>query len=618
MIARIVPIRRLPAHLQHFDYAVPPTLQRAIRVGHLVTIPFRQSKIFGLVLALRDEQHETSKPIEAIYASEPLFASQHIHLMERVASIYGVSLAVIAKIMLPPLQKRKLKQTTFTNLTPTRPDKKVRSAFTLYTDEEQHRENLQDSVNGTTLILVPEVQYIEQTFTLLSAEQREQTVTWHSQLSTKEQFAHWVAVRNGEKTIIVGTRGACFLPFPQLDTIIIDYEYHEQHKHWDQAPRFHAKDIAAMLAHDYGASLHLMSYTPSCTSYYAVHKKQMRGSLNDISPRTDGLHLVDMSEERRAGRFALLSDTAKEAMRASTGDIFLFMQRRGFSTSVGCNQCGFIATCNTCNLPFIFHESTKTLQCHYCQTSKPLVQACPTCRMTTVILRGAGTEFLESGVRTFFDTDDSKDIIRIDGDLHYAPREDTTRPRVIVGTAMALPHIRWSKTDTIICVDIDKQLIVPEYLAAEHVWHLLAEMNYRKGHDAQLYIQTANPKHTVLRGLTEPDRFYRTELNARKSLGYAPYRYIVRYFYGGTSAQDAHTEARALHKTLSSALTKKNIQATISLPVEMHPRYFRKKFWYTFIIKLDPTSAATDIQWLHQFVPSTWKIDPNPTSILQP
>ncbi|PSO45745.1 MAG: hypothetical protein BRC22_00540, partial [Parcubacteria group bacterium QH_9_35_7] len=54
MIAKIAPLRRMPADLGLFDYKTDK-FEEQIEAGQLVKIPFRGSKIFGIVYNIQSE-----------------------------------------------------------------------------------------------------------------------------------------------------------------------------------------------------------------------------------------------------------------------------------------------------------------------------------------------------------------------------------------------------------------------------------------------------------------------------------------------------------------------------------------------------------------------------------
>lgn len=618
MIARIIPIKRLPAHLSYFDYAVPADYQDRIAIGQLVVIPFRKSNIFGLVLSLSKKGEEGLKDISEIYIETPIISPTGLKCIEMLSAQYRISMGTAAKLALPPLQKRKLKKVTLSPHNKTSPSKKKKPEFVSYSTSKDRASLIQKNSAENTLILVPEKQHCQEIFSALDAEQQKRAVIWNSDLSTKEQFEFWCAIQRGAKTIIIGTRGAVFLPFPELDTIIIEQEHHPQHKHWDQAPRYHAKDVAHWLAEEHGAQCLYLSFSPSCETYFNVHKKKMRAEKSIISPPRKLPTIIDMSEEMRAGRYGALSDAAKQALEESTQDVFLFLQRRGFSRSLRCTSCHFLSVCPQCSLPLSYHEADKSMHCHSCNITRPTPEACPQCKKATIAFRGVGTEFLESGVNAFLsDLGTTAHVIRVDGDKPFAEPAKNGR-RIIIGTEAGFEHIRWDKTDLVIFVDIDAQLQIPEYKAAEHVWHSIQETLFNLSESAAFLVQTRSPQHVLIKSLPEPDRFYRTELNARMTLGYPPYSYLVRYFYGAPSKKQAESAAETLHQKFSTLLTTQQKKAIILHPIEMQPQYFRRKFWYTLLVKIPPEEKDTTIELLNRHTPEQWKVDPNPTALLKP
>lgn len=621
MIAHILPVKRLPKHCQAFDYTVPAELTSSIVSGQLVTIPFRRSIVFGVVVSVASVDADTShlKPISSIVHTMPLLSDTHLSLIDTVSHWYGIAPATAAKMLLPPLQKRKLAKITLAPFEAKRKNTaRPQSHFFHYTNPIEHQTFLTKSIHGNTLILVPEVNLIDEVMGLLPASLQSKTMTFHSALSQKELFERWFSIRNNEYHIVIGTRGSVFLPFMKLDTILVDYEHDENHKHWDQAPRFHAKDVSYLLNDLYGATVYLGSFTPSIESYFHAHKKNYIEDTNSqpLKPITE-VTIVDMRDERRAKNFNLFAETVNKAIHETAGDIFLFINRKGFATSIGCNDCGFKETCPTCKLPLIYHDQDKTLRCHYCGTQKKLLTRCPTCSSPMVELRGAGTELIETYVRDGMSNRPEYGVTRIDGDQTHLTFPPTSR-RIIVGTEMALHYIRWEQTTLIVFLDIDKQLALPEFRSGDHVWHRIQEVLYRKNPAATFFIQTFHPASLVLRSLKEPDRFYRTELNSRQALGYPPYQYLVRYMYAGPTFADTATEANKLFARLSQKLTTEQKSIILHRPIEMHPHYYRGAYWLVILARLPPLTWQQDITFLNTELSDGWKIDPNPISLLSP
>lgn len=623
----VIPLTRLPAHLHTFVYEVPLTLVTNLIIGQLVRIPFRQSEIFGLVLSFSLGSAVVSKKEEVktlidIVNPTPFLSPTHLSFLITLASWYGTSLGTLAKMSLLPLQKRKLldPHLTLESLQAPPPEtKETVPQYHLYQNEHEHMEVLCRVIHATTLILLPEVHLIDTVRQLLPVALQQRTVVWHSQLSEKQQFERWLEIRNCHKTIILSTRGGVLLPIPHLDTIIIDYEHDENHKHWDQTPRFHAKDVATLRSRHESIPYHLMSYSPSVESYFFIHKGQYEGDMPQKKVIEKPTRIIDMREERRAGRYGVLADELKESILRAQKDVFLLVNRLGFSTSVGCNDCGWLARCRECALPLIYHEQTQSLQCHYCRTAYPFRITCPQCKKQAVELRGAGTEFIEQGVHKLVGKQLPHSIIRFDSEQKTDIPIDHGTPRIVIGTDMAFNIIRWPDTELVAWIDIDRQLALPEYRADEQVWHTVHTIQYYRSLASTFTIQTFDSNHLIFRSLSEPDRFYRTDLNARRSFNYPPYHYLVRYLYGHKEAAVAKDAALSVYERVKKKLTTERKNSMIlQPPIEMQPRYFRRQYWYVMLARLNPRTWMEDLRWLNEHIPPNWKRDPNPISLLSP
>ena len=203
-------------------------------------------------------------------------------------------------------------------------------------------------------------------------------------------------------------------------------------------------------------------------------------------------------------------------------------------------------------------------------------------------------------------------------DADTPPTFELTSKHIIVGTDAAFSFIPWDITSTIIFANIDQTLQVPEYNASEHAYFQMQQVLFFCNRDAKFYIQTFNPDHVLLKRLYEPDYFYRMDLNLRRALQYPPYGDLVRYFFGHRDIRVVKTAAFAMHDSLQKSLTKHSIRAKISSPTEMHPKWYRAKFWYTIVIKSEPEDWQKNLLWLNKQFSDNWKVDPNPSSLLHP
>src|SRR5262249_56216788 len=89
----------------------------------------------------------------------------------------------------------------------------------------------------------------------------------HSHLSTGERHDEWHKIRQGRARIVIGARSAIFAPVDPLGLIIVDEEHEHSYKQ-EEAPRYHARDVAIMRGRMEGAVVVLGSATPSLESFF--------------------------------------------------------------------------------------------------------------------------------------------------------------------------------------------------------------------------------------------------------------------------------------------------------------------------------------------------------------
>ena len=98
------------------------------------------------------------------------------------------------------------------------------------------------------VVLVPEIALTPQTVQRFAARFPGKVTVWHSDLSDGERFDVWRRVRGGHPAaqVVVGSRSALFLPFPELGLIVVDEEHESSYKQ-QRTPRYHARRVAIEL-----------------------------------------------------------------------------------------------------------------------------------------------------------------------------------------------------------------------------------------------------------------------------------------------------------------------------------------------------------------------------------
>ena len=248
------------------------------------------------------------------------------------------------------------------------------------------------------IVLVPEISLTPQTVERFKARfssgpLRTLVAVLHSHLSAGERHDEWHKIREGRARIAIGARSAIFAPVDPLGLIIVDEEHEHSYKQ-EESPRYHARDVAVVRGQMEGTVVVLGSATPSMESFY--NTKRAKYELLELSTRVDDqkmpiVRVVDMrSEGRKQKGIPIFSNQLKEAITQrleKREQTILFLNRRGYSTSLLCPQCGYVAECPNCSVSLTFHRRAGKLLCHICGHSVPAPSICPEPKFRNAAIR---------------------------------------------------------------------------------------------------------------------------------------------------------------------------------------------------------------------------------------
>ena len=213
--------------------------------------------------------------------------------------------------------------------------------------------------------MVPEISLTPQTverFKGRFAEAQDDVAVLHSHLSEGERHDEWHKIHSGRARIVIGARSAVFAPMKDLGLIIVDEEHENTYKQ-EEAPRYHARDVAVMRGKMEKCVVVLGSATPSLESYHNATTGKYQ--LATLTQRVDEkqmplMRIVDLRQERRKQKASpILSEKLRAGDRRSSRkgeQTILFLNRRGFSTSLLCSECGEARDCPNCSVALTFHR----------------------------------------------------------------------------------------------------------------------------------------------------------------------------------------------------------------------------------------------------------------------
>lgn len=401
------------------------------------------------------------------------------------------------------------------------------------------------------LLLVPEIGLTPQFIDRVRRRIGREPVVYHSGLTDRQRAEAWAAARDPEVRVVLGTRSAVFLPFSQLSLLVIDEEHDNSFKQQDGF-RYSARDIGIRRAQQLDATVVVGSATPSLeslnnalTERYQLHQLKLRAS--GAPPR---LRLLDMRGKRQQGGIsdALLA-RVKENFEAGNQSL-LFLNRRGFSPVVMCQQCGWMAQCGRCDARMTWHRGRNALICHHCGKRQGLPNSCPDCHDEAVGTVGVGTEQIESTLCEHFP---SEAVLRIDRDTTSAKgalqdhlaRARSGEARIMVGTQMLAKGHDFPDLTLVGFVNADQGLFSSDFRAEERMAQTILQVAGRAGRGeraGEVIIQTLNPDHPVLAALLPGDyeQFAKLLLQQRAQAGWPPAAYI------SLLRADAHQAEQAL------------------------------------------------------------------------
>lgn len=393
------------------------------------------------------------------------------------------------------------------------------------------------------LILVPEIALTGQIVRRFIRRFGNDVVVMHSQLSKGERRNNWLRMANGESHICIGARSAVFTALKSLGLVIVDEEHDGSYKQ-DESPRYHAVAVARKRASYYGCPVILGSATPDIGDYY----KAMNGeyTLLELTKRPHKQPLpevtvVDMRNELAQGNYHVLSDAMTTLIEESllrNEQAIILLNRRGFSTFVMCRKCGYVVTCDTCDVAMVYHKNEHGLRCHYCDATKPVPTVCPACGSKYIKFFGTGTEKVEEELGQQFPL---ARVVRLDQDTTSRKNSSDRiieafrrhEYDILLGTQMVAKGHDFEAVSAVGILSADSLLNLPVYWAGERTFQLLTQAAGRAGRGdipGHVVMQTYAPDHYVIECAKQQDYkgFYEKEIAYREELQYPPFSHIIK------------------------------------------------------------------------------------------
>lgn len=457
------------------------------------------------------------------------------------------------------------------------------------------------------IVLVPEISLTPQLVKRFKSRFGNQVAVIHSMLSEGERFDAWRLSKKGEIGIVIGARSAIFAPFDNIGVIIVDEEHESTYKQ-DENPSYNARDVSLVLGSMMNSTVILGSATPSVESYqnavtgkfgYLTLSSRARGQL---MPEVE---VIDMRKESNPIFSRILKNAVIENYRNNNQTI-LFLNRRGYSSSLVCEDCGNIFRCPNCNISLTYHKNDSTIKCHYCGLDEPFSNSCKECGSIYKGL-GIGTQTVEQELANFIP---GARIYRMDRDsagsklklMEIYNKLENNSIDVLIGTQMVAKGHDLPGVTLVGVISADMMLTIPDFRSGEKTFQLITQVAGRSGRGdtrGTVIVQTYNQDHPSIRHAVTQDsvNFLEEELKLRESLEYPPFTKMVNFRFTGKDEIQTRQFVEYVCRSATTSLSRLDNPEKLQIvgPSRCPIYKMKNSFRWQMILK------SEDLRLLHAF-----------------
>jgi primosomal protein N' (replication factor Y) len=467
----------------------------------------------------------------------------------------------------------------------------------------------------SALVLVPEISLTPQIVERFERFLNMKSLVWHSDLTPSEKYLIYKRAAGGESRLVIGARSAVFHPLKNIGLIVVDEEQDHSYKQDDPAPRYNARDLALERGKINNAIVILGSATPSCETYYAAKTGELE-ALNLPQRVTGGpkpeVRVVSTRIDPEKSSAAVfpkgfwpISVPLYEELSIrlkNLEQVIMLLNRRGYSSSVVCFECGWVGKCPDCDIGWTYHKIGNKLICHFCGKERRGLTVCQNCGSARLSFRGAGTQKLEEILKGMFP---EAGMERLDSDITSKRKESSKilerfgrgEFQILMGTQMVAKGHHFPRVGLSAVIGADIGISLPDFRASEKVLQLLIQAAGRAGRSAArkdpglVMVQTFSPDNPIFGYLKKEDftGYLEYELKIRKELNYPPFSRVILVMISATDKANAKRASIKLKNLLKEIAVENEID--ILGPAEA-PIFKRGKlFRYQLFLK---AKAADD------------------------
>jgi len=608
-IAQVIPKIKTQAE-GIFDYAIPPRLLPLMKPGILVSVPFRNRKVDGIVIELkRTTKIKDLKEIIAIIDPEPAIDGIHLKLATWMSKYYFAPISkTLFENIIPPARRFIKKhagetKSQYSALEVLKAEQKSKR-YLIVSDFKSRLQFYMEAIRQTelngkqTIILVPDLENVEFFSKILN-----KSSLIHAGLTLTERFKIWDEIRNNKVKIIIGSVSALFAPVRNLGLVIVDQEENETYKS-DRSPYYHALTVAEELTKITGANLIAGSVCPRIETF---HKTNNDYILKFSRPKYDGATIINMNFER-----GILSQSLKdqiEEMLEQKKKVLLLLNRKGEGFKLTCQDCDWTNLCPNCQLPLKPIENFGV--CSRCEKNFPLPKTCPNCHGINLKPLGMGTAKLQKILKANFP---EANIIKIE--KKFSDDKKTALPAnwdIAVTTSYGL-KFNYPPISLVGIIEADHILSYADFYSSQKEFQTMFKF-LRLAPTG--IIQTRLPENNLIGSLSKLDYqgFYQAELAEREKNQLPPFKKLIRLIYKHTDELICVNETERVFKLLNKLAKENNLAMELLGPLKLNTSRKLNSYYRQIIIKIDPKINNQIMSDLLRHLPSYWSIDVDPVEM---
>ncbi|HUQ00664.1 MAG TPA: primosomal protein N' [Aeromicrobium sp.] len=395
MIARVVVDSPLPHLDRPFDYAVPETLADDVAPGCRVKVRFAGRMVDGFVLELVDvsEHQGELAPLAKVVSPERVLTSAIAQLCRSVADRWAGTLSDVLRLAIPPRHAR-------VEAHPVEPQPAVdlplpdtgtwlpwpggpglieslaagetpRACWSALPAHDPAGAVAQAVLavlasGRDAVICVPDnrdLDHWDTVFTRVLGPH--QHVVLSAAQKPAARYRSFLAAARGETRVVLGTRAAAFAPLANVGLVVI-FDDGDDLFAEPRAPYPHAREVLLLRALQENAAVLIGGYARSVEAQALVDRQWCVDLTAEPVTRRRVWPTLEVANGD-AGAPARLPEAVFKAIRAAEGPVLVQVPRRGYRTSLACQQCRTPARCTSCGGPLEQGGANQALRCRWCE-----------------------------------------------------------------------------------------------------------------------------------------------------------------------------------------------------------------------------------------------------------